>query len=451
MAIPNIDPSMSTEQLMSLSNLPYTPPKAPDKVSEQDLEGIERKRLWEMASYDPEQDPKVQAGRALSDKYTNQAFQRVERGMGMADEQERFMQQNRPGPAPIQSEAPKFAETAKSLSPWLLIGTQIFGGAMGASANSMLGAMKGQLDGLNQNNIDAHNRAVDEWEKHWNTLKTNWDNKNLVYQQGLDWFKGRVDAEMRAATLAEEAAGMGEKMVGNALQRHQAGKEVMSALDAYHKVLQGHADRARASNEKDWNKLLGGKNEAYSSAMKFKKTADDLKTAWDKVVAKVNSNPELKQLIDAGAITGSALVQKINTVASEELAEFQVKAGNEFSQQFRYNIAGIPGSSLRLKSTVEAEMKNMPDLRAGFLQTGKAVQNAVDLANDAIDLTAKEYNDLATRHLQGGPMYVPGVPGAEKTTPAKQDVPSPTAEDRAWGKKSPANAAKFKERFGVDP
>ena len=117
MALPNIDPSMSTEQLMSLSNLPYTPPKAPDKVSEQDLEGIERKRLWEMASYDPQQDPKVQAGYALSDKYTTQALQRAERGIGMADEQERFMQENRPGPAPIQSEAPKFAETAKSISP----------------------------------------------------------------------------------------------------------------------------------------------------------------------------------------------------------------------------------------------------------------------------------------------------------------------------------------------
>jgi hypothetical protein len=430
----NIDPSMSVDQLMGIGNIPYTPSKAPDKVSEADLEGVLRKRLYETASYDPQQDPQYRAGTAIQDKFTADRLKRDTAGMASADEQRNFMAQNKPEAPPMQSEAPKYAETAKSVSPYLLIATQLFGKGMGASAHAMLGALKGQLDGVTQNNKDAFERATDEWQKHWNTLKTNWESKQKAYNQALEWFGGRMDAEMKAAQFAEDAAGAGGEMAGNALQRHQASKEVMSALEAYHKTLLGHADRTRASNDRDYNKMQQGNYGQYTGAVQFRDTAEALYQSWQKVKALIERDTDLKKKLDDRSLTGSDLVGRSNIVNSPELADFQVKAGNEFASQFRNNIAGIPGSSLRLKSTVDAEMKNMPDLKNGFYQIDKSVENARQLGLDAVDFTRNQFESAERRHATGGPMYAlpePKEQKLEEPPKSKGTVTAATVKDYA--------------------
>ena len=447
METPNIDPSMSVDQIMGLGNMPYKPPKAPDKVSESDLESVLRKRLYETASYDPQQDPQYKAGTALQDKFTKERLSRDTAGMDLAAQQRDWMAKNQPEPPPMQSEAPKYAETAKSVSPWLLIGTQILGKSMGMSAHGMLGALKGQLDGVTQGNKDAFERATDEWQKHWNTLKTNWENKTLAYNQALQWFGGRLDAEMKAAQFAEDAAGAGGEMAGNALQRHQASKEVINALEGYHKMITAHADRSRAANDRDYNKMQGINYGQYTGAVQFKNTSEALYQSWQKVKKFIERDPELKKKLDDRSLTGSDLIGRANIVKIPELADFQVKAGNEFAAQFRNNIAGLPGSSLRLKSTVENEMKNMPELKNGYDQIDKAVDNARQLGIDAEKFTRNQFESAELRHRTGGSLYA--IPDSEPGTPNQAN--QPTDEDRKWGNKSNANRAKFKEYFGVDP
>lgn len=405
METPNIDPSMSVDQIMGLGSLPYMPPKAPDKVSEADLEGVLRKRLFETASYDPLQDPQYKAGTAIQDKFTKERVKRDTAGMDLAAQQRDWMEKNKPEAPPIQSEAPKYAETAKSISPWLLIGTQIFGGKMGMSANGLLGAMKGQLDGVTQGNKDAFERSTNEWESHWNTLKTNWDGKQKAYSQALEWFGGRIDGEMSAAKFAEDAVGAGGEMAGNALQRHQTSKQVMDALEAYHKTLLGHVDRTRASDLRDYNKMQGSNYAQYNGAVQFKNTSEALYQSWQKVKQLIERDPDLKKKLNDRSLTGSDLIGRANIVNSPELADFQVKAGNEFASQFRNNIAGLPGSSLRLKATVDSEMKNMPELKNGYDQIDKAVENARQLGLDAEKFTRNQFESAERRHQTGGSMY----------------------------------------------
>jgi hypothetical protein len=169
--------------------------------------------------------------------------------------------------------------------------------------------------------------------------------------------------------------------------------------------LLGHVDRTRASDLRDYNKMQGSNYAQYNGAVQFKNTSEALYQSWQKVKKLIERDPDLKKKLDDRSLTGSDLIGRANIVNSPELADFQVKAGNEFAAQFRNNIAGLPGSSLRLKATVDSEMKNMPDLKNGYDQIDKAVENARQLGLDAEKFTRNQFEAAERRHQTGGSMY----------------------------------------------
>lgn len=406
---PTIDPSMPVDQIMNLSNLPYDAPKTPDKVSESQLLDQVQKKLYEAASYNPQKDPKVLAGQALQDKFTSQRLARDQQGMAISDERQKWMAENRPEAPPLQTEAPKFADTAKSVSPMLLVLMQLGGGAIGASAHSMLGALKGTLDATAQNNKDAFDRATDEWEKHWNTLQTNWKNRQAVYQQGLDWFAGRIDAQQKAAELAEDAAGVGGEMVGNALQRHMATDKLMQSVDGYVRAVNAGVAKANAAHQGHADKYLDEFRKTALATRDFKSSALEMKEAWDglKAVLDRPENALLKSEINAGYITGASILTRLAAVDNEAVARFVTAAGTNYPRQLKNAVAGMPARMAGLKTTAEADAQAIPQLKNGWEVTDKAVQAAVKTATEAEQYSVDEYNDARTRAESGQFMWKP--------------------------------------------
>jgi len=325
---------------MSLSQIPA-------KVSESDLENVLRRKVYQAATYDPMQDPQAQRGYRLQREGEEGVVSAAERGQQAALDQEKFLAANKPPETELKTDAPKMADFAKQASPLLMILTTLGGKAMGMNANGMLGAMKGQLDAAAQNNKDAYEQAYKQWEDHWSVIKENQAIKDKAYEQSLKWYKGRVDAPIKAAEFAESIAGEGEKMVGNALQRHTASKEVVNMLEGMTKYHAAAANRHLAGNDAAWNKYLGALEGAADSATTFKRTADSLQSAWQRLEAVVEKNPAIKTEINAGRLLGADLLKRLAEIDSQAVADFNVAAAQNFPAQFRGNVAGIPAGALR--------------------------------------------------------------------------------------------------------
>jgi len=202
----------------------------PAHVSDLMLINELRRQIYGDLTADPEKDPMAIRGRSLQKKGLDAAAVRSEKEMTAADALATFEENNKPPPPPMKDEAPKFADYAKKASPLLLILTQLAGGKMGVGANGMLGALKGQLDGVSQNNIDSYTRARQAWTDHWDTVKENWQNQDTVYKNTLKNYEGQIGAEGKAAEAAEAYSGVGDKMIGTAYDRYSAKSKLMANL-----------------------------------------------------------------------------------------------------------------------------------------------------------------------------------------------------------------------------
>lgn len=451
METPNIDPSMSVDQIMGLGSLPDESSKTPDKISESQLLSKVNKELYKSVTYDPNKDPEAKAGEAIKSKFYNKRLKEDESGIAVADQQQKWMAENRPGPAPLQVEAPKFADTAKSLSPLLMIMTQLAGGAMGVGANGMLGALKGKLDGAAQNNQDSFDRATDEWTKHWNTLSTNWKNKEAVYNQGLDWFKGQIDAKQKAAKLAEDAIGVGGELVSDAYARHTASRELMASIDGYVRAVKGGTERASAAQNGHWDKYQETLRVTAVAAKDFRSSALEMKEAWDELKKVVDTHPEIKAEITAGRLFGAAILTRLSEVDEAAVTKFTTAAGKNYPRQLKNAVAGMPARMAGLKITAEADSQAIPELKKGWLATDAAVSSAVNTATQAEQYAVDEFDKSTERRKFGQPMYVPmghdsaTQPTTEPTEQRPTNAPTDAkkAADGHWYSPDPQRPGKF--------
>ena len=434
-----------------LGGLPDAPSKAPGKISESQLLSKVNEKLYEAVTYDPNKDPEAKAGEAIKSKYRDKRLKEDESGIAVADEQQKWMAENRPGPAPLQAEAPKFADTAKSLSPLLMIMTQLAGGAMGVGANGMLGALKGKLDGAAQNNQDAFDRATDEWTKHWNTLNTNWKNKEAVYNQGLDWFKGQIDAKQKAAKLAEDATGVGGELVGDAYSRHTASKELMASVDGYVRAVNMGRERASAAKDGHWDKYQETLRVGAVAATDFKSSALEMQEAWNKLKKVVETHPEIKAEITAGHLFGAAILTRLSQIDEAAVTKFTTAAGKNYPRQLKNAVAGMPARMAGLKITAEADSQAIPELKKGWLATDAAVTSAVKTATQAEQYAVGEFDASTERRKLGQPMYVPmgrdnkapPTDDPKEQRPANAPPDAKKAPDGHWYSPDPKRPGKF--------
>lgn len=141
-----------------------------------------------------------------------------------------------------------------AMSPWLIILASFGGARTSLSANNMLAATTGMIDGLvkgNQDNYEqAHQRFEAERQKFADLQKQKWD----VYREMVKVYKDRIDGKQRALQIAEAAVRDARKDRSDAMQAYYQTVRASVALRDQARKVRADAEKARKDREDDARK-----------------------------------------------------------------------------------------------------------------------------------------------------------------------------------------------------
>ena len=299
-------------------------------------------------------------------------------------------------PATFQEQAPQYADFAKQVSPLLMIATVLGGKAMGISAQGMLGAVTGMVEGTAQGNEQRYTEAYQNYKDHYARFKEEEANRVAYRDKMLEWYKGRIDAPQLAAQASLQLVSADEKIVNMGINADKAASQVAKDLAAQAdraarlntevKALQLATDKFKFKQDQD-------KDKAISVLSKYKTSAFRMRDSWVKLKEYVAKHPEMKTLLNTATLFDSAKLEKILGMGDSEgaalLSDFKSDASAFMGPGFRDQIQGIPASALRSVKVDQAEMAALPNLqKVGWNQTDATINRIIDELSKA-DLSGK--------------------------------------------------------------
>ena len=309
-------------------------------------------------------------------------------------------------PATFQEQAPQYADFAKQVSPLLMIATVLGGKAMGVSAQGMLGAVTGMVEGTAQGNEQRYTEAYQNYKDHYARFKEEEANRVAYRDKMLEWYKGRIDAPQLAAQASLQLVNADDKIVNMGVNADKAASQVAKDLAA-------QADRAAKLNTQIQAQQLArerfdlkkdeNKDKAISVLSKYKTSAFRMRDSWVKLKEYVAKHPEMKTLLNTATLFDFTKLEKILGMGDSEgaalLSEFKSNSSDFMGPGFRKQIEGIPAAALRSVKVDQAEMAALPDLqKVGWNQTDATIKRIIDELSKA-DLSGK--SESAPQSEQG--------------------------------------------------
>lgn len=314
---------------------------------------------------------------------------------------------------------PEFKDNFQKTTPWLMIAMALGGKAARLNGGAMLQGMTGMLQGQAQYNNDMYTRGLNQYNSAKEALKEEAETAKAVRDAALEWNKGKVDAAASALQAVQQAIGAKDAIVGAPAQH------LDKLMESYDKILKSSektlelAETHRANLEKERLARDKVKKVTEAAAMKnqtriFDYAVNDVKQKWDALEKAIEKDADLKRSIDAGSITSTDLIQRLNRVASKEVAEFEKSVNRVTAPYLRVVMSGMSASAIRAGGVKlsEKEMASLPDLSRGF--------NAAKAGVDGLLELAKVYKDAAETSEQDISKL-----DSEQPAPASKPMPNP--------------------------
>lgn len=294
-------------------------------------------------------------------------------------------------PQVFKESAPKYADFAKQVSPFLMIATVLGGKAMKISGQGMMGALTGMVQGTAEGNAERYETAYKEYQDHYKRFKEEEDNRVAYRNELLKWHKGKMDAAQIAAQESMAMVGADEKMIQMGVNADKALTDTALKISQQNlrlTQLQNQIAGQQFQREKFEFKQTQDKDKAVAVLSKYKTSALDMKRSWDNLKAYVAKHPEMKSMLNLATLTNSDALEKLIQIGDDEgskaVADFKSYAAAFMGPGFRDQIQGIPAAALRSVKVDQAEMAALPDLqKTGWNQTDATINRIVDALSKA--------------------------------------------------------------------
>ena len=328
---------------------------------------------------------------------------------------------------------PQYQEFASKSTPWLMMLTAIGGKIGKISGMGMLKAQTGMLKGLNEGQKVAYDRAYQEWKDHYDMAKGQNDNAKAVLEMGIRARKGQADAQRASYEMAVDAAGYNRDAIKSDAALIAANDKTALGLekakidiDRANLSLQGSFLRASQQN----SKLLNTGYQKVEASQRLTSSAQRLQNAWNRLDAKIKSDPTLADAIKYGTIGDSKTMDRINMVASDEYADFKNASASITGPFLRETLQGIPATALRGVKIEYKEMESMPDITKGYNFAKDAVAAVTEMANQSSTHNVAQYNDMYTRVQSGqSPFGMAPQPTMVESKPATKSYTQQDLDD----------------------
>lgn len=197
-----------------------------------------------------------------------------------------------------------------SASPWL-IALSVFGGARSKlSANNLMAAQIGMVDGLNKGDEQGYQTALKKWNDEHQKLGDLMDQKWAVYKEMAKAYKGTIDSKNKALAVAEQAVRdarsdkQHQMMAWN--QQVRAGIALKAVDKRFQTAEDDRASREKIAAEKEAGVAARAAEKAAATGKTGVKQTDDVLDLIDKAKGLV-SRPHTLSRTGVGGMASRAI------------------------------------------------------------------------------------------------------------------------------------------------
>jgi hypothetical protein len=294
-------------------------------------------------------------------------------------------------------------------APFFLIASALGGALSKKNALAGIQSMNGMMSGALQGSEQAYMRAKQRHDEAIANIQKEAQTWNSVFKSAREFNKDQSDGFRLSIEAANLAIAKQEKIQGNIdnvakaqAQLYLRSKEVDIATAKLNKPAKDEERTARGDVPAWVVKQKNDVDSGYSATTTYYQAVSALRKSYDALLAKIKSSKNGEQLfadISSASVIGSELLSRINTVASKEYADFQVKAKITAPARLRELQKGMPAGAIRAAGAKLAgmELQTIPDLKLGLNQVSSAMKSFVDSAEAALQYSTeyrKQFYDI---------------------------------------------------------